>query len=398
MNLYLSLLSRQLMTTARFEALLAEQERTIARYRTAEKSKELAEYIALGKVVLTDAFLANKDKLLHTKYAATPECQKHKQLKALAKRAEVKRYLNNKDAEKAEQLSQNAIVQEYLKLQAEMQTEEFKQADAFWRNPRRWYDTPECKQDTRYAELNKDPEILFFLSKDPKRITELERFKQVFADDFKWHNLADSSWRAGFAYPSKDFQPHHSFVNELQAYNRGKNVETLNNTLYIRTRKEAVTAPAWDAKRGMVMHDFQYTSDVLQNADSMSLTSGVIMVKARCRGLLDHGIYLASKTSLPVVSVFEYNARRIYVGVQTEKGQFKQKVGGFQPIGFAVYTLVWNSRELVWYVNNMEIARTPNTLPNVPLHITMRTFAPKGKMASEGQLEVEWIKVFTDNQ
>ena len=55
MNLYLSLLNRSLMTTARFEALLAEQERTIARYRTAEKSKELAEYIALGKVVLTDA-------------------------------------------------------------------------------------------------------------------------------------------------------------------------------------------------------------------------------------------------------------------------------------------------------------------------------------------------------
>ena len=70
MILYLSLLSRRLMSTARFEALLAEQETTIARYRTAEKSQELAEYIALGKVVLTDAFRANKDKLLHTKYAS----------------------------------------------------------------------------------------------------------------------------------------------------------------------------------------------------------------------------------------------------------------------------------------------------------------------------------------
>lgn len=376
MNLYLSLLSRQLMTTARFEALLAEQERTIARYRTAEQSKELAEYIALGKVVLTDAFLANKDKLLHTKYAATPECQKHKQLKALAKRAEVKRYLKNQDPEKAEQLSQNATVQEYLKLQAEMQTDAFKQADAFWRNPRRWYDTPECKQDTRYAELNKNPEILFFLSKDPKRIAELERFKQVFADDFTWHNLADSKWRAGFAYPSKDFQPHHSFVNELQAYNRGKNVETQNNTLYIRTRKEATTAPAWDAKRGMVMHDFQYTSDVLQNADAMGITSGVIMVKARCRGRLNHSICLTTRTSQPVIPIVKDKLHRIY----------------------AVYTLVWNKSELVWYINNKEVARTRNTFPNQPMHITMRTFAPKGKMASEGQLEVEWIKVFTDNQ
>lgn len=377
MNLYLSLLSRQLMTTARFEALLAEQERTIARYRTAEQSKELAEYIALGKVVLTDAFLANKDKLLHTKYAATPECQKHKQLKALAKRAEVKRYLKNQDPEKAEQLSQNATVQEYLKLQAEMQTDAFKQADAFWRNPRRWYDTPECKQDTRYTELNKNPEILFFLSKDPKRIAELERFKQVFADDFTWHNLADSKWRAGFAYPSKDFQPHHSFVNELQAYNRGKNVETQNDTLYIRTRKEAVTAPAWDAKRGMVMHDFQYTSDVLQNADAMGITSGVIMVKARCRGgRLSHSICLTAKTPQPVIPIVKDKLHRIYV----------------------VYTLVWNKSELVWYINNKEVARTRNTFPNQPMHITMRTFAPKGKMASEGQLEVEWIKVFTDNQ
>jgi len=376
MNLYLSLLTRSLMTTARFEALLAEQERTIARYRTAEKSKELAEYIALGKVVLADAFLANKDKLLHTKYAATPECQKHKQLKALAGRSEVKRYLKNQDAEKAEQLSQNATVQEYLKLQAEVESAEFKQADAFWRNPRRWYDTPECKQDTRYAELAKDPEIVFFLSKDPKRITELERFKQVFADDFKWHNLADSPWRAGFAYPSKDFQPHHSFVNELQAYNRGKNVETQNDTLYIRTRKEAVTAPAWDAKRGMVMHDFRYTSDVLQNANAMGITSGVIMVKARCHGHLNHSICLTTKASKPVASVFKGKLHRIFV----------------------VYTLVWNKNELVWYVNNMEVARTKNTLPNEPMHITMRSFIPKGKRGGTGDLEVEWIKVFTDNQ
>lgn len=376
MNLYLSLLTRSLMTTARFEALLAEQERTIARYRTAEKSKELAEYIALGKVVLADAFLANKDKLLHTKYAATPECRKHKQLKALAGKSEVKRYLKNQDAEKAEQLEQNATVQEYLTLKAEVESAEFKQADAFWRNPRRWYDTPECKQDTRYAELAKAPEIVFFLSKDPKRITELERFKQVFADDFKWHNLADSPWRAGFAYPSKDFQPHHSFVNELQAYNRGKNVETQNDTLYIRTRKEAVTAPAWDAKRGMVMHDFRYTSDVLQNANAMGITSGVIMVKARCHGHLNHSICLTTKASKPVASVFKGKLHRIFV----------------------VYTLVWNKNELVWYVNNMEVARTKNTLPNEPMHITMRSFIPKGKRGGTGDLEVEWIKVFTDNQ
>lgn len=398
MNLYLSLLSRQLMTTTRFEALLAEQETTIARYRTAEKSSELAEYLTLAKIVLTADFCANKDKCLHTKYTVTPEYRKQKQLRTLSRKRVVKRYLSNKDAEKAEQLKQNATVQEYLKLQAETQTDEFKKADAFWRNPRRWYDTPECKQDTRYAELSKNPEIQFFLSKDPKRITELERFKQVFADDFTWKNLADSQWYAGFAYPSKDFQPNHSFVNELQAYNRGKNVETQDSVLYIRTRKEPVEAPAWDAKRGLVMHKFQYTSDVLQNADSMNLTSGVIQVKARCRGFLDHGIYLASKTALPVVSVFEYSARRIYVGLQTEKEKIKQKVGGFQPIGFAIYTLVWNKNELVWYVNNMEVARTRNTLPNTPLHITMRTFAPKGQMTSEGQLEIDWIKVFTDNQ
>ena len=376
MNLYLSLLSRRLMSTARFEALLAEQETTIARYRAVEKSQELAEYIALGKVVLTDAFRANKDKLLHTKYAATPECQKHKQLKALAKRAEVKRYLKNQDAGKTEQLSQNAAVQEYLKLQAEVESAEFKQADAFWRNPHRWYDTPECKQDTRYAELVKNPEIQFFLSKDPKRIAELEQYKQVFADDFKWHNLADSPWRAGFAYPSKDFQPHHSFVNELQAYNRGKNVETQNNTLYIRTRKETVTAPAWDAKRGMVMHDFQYTSDVLQNADAMGITGGVIQVKARCHGRLNHSICLTTKASKPVASVFKGKLHRI----------------------FLVYTLVWNKNELVWYVNNMEVARTKNTLPNEPLHITMRSFIPKGKMGGAGDLEIDWVKVFTNNR
>ena len=395
MNLYLSLLNQRLMTTNKFEGRLLEQKEMVVRYHKVENSQELAEYNSLDKVVNTPAFQDNKQKLLKTKYHDTHEGKTAIRFKRLSMHPSVRLYLANKDdAKKAARYLKKQVIQRYIALLSETQKDEFQKENAFWKNAKRWYTTEESKQDARYNELKNNPDIRFYLSVDPKQIKELETFTETLHDDFDWSVLSDSQWKAGFAYPSKEFRAHHSYTNDRLAYNQGQNVKVNDSILHIYTKKHATVAPAWDTNKGLLMHQFQYTSDVLQNADATGITGGVIQVKAQGIGNLIHGVYLCGKKAQPIVSVFESHNNILYASAVSEKSTYHHKIGK-KPFGFFIYTLVWNKEELIWYVNNIEVGRTRNTLPAEPLYIQLRTSAPTSKKASEGQLEVDWVRVFT---
>ncbi len=395
MDLYLSLLNQRLLTTNKFEGRLLEQKEMVVRYRKVEKSQELAEYIGLDKVVNTKAFQDNKQKLLKTKYLDTYEGKTALKFKILSMHLSVRQYIANKDdAKKAARYLKKRVIQRYIALLSETQKEGFRQANAFWKNAKRWYTTEESKQDARYNELKNSADIRFYLSNDPKQIDKLERFTEVMHDDFNWSVLSDSQWKTGFAYPNKEFRTHHSYTDDRLAYNQGQNTKVRDSILHIYTKKNTITAPAWDSKKGLLMHQFQYTSDVLQNADAIGITGGVIQVKAQGIGNLTHRVYLCGKKAQPLVSVFESHNNVLYASAITENSHYHHRIGR-KPFGFFIYTLVWNKDELIWYVNNIEVGRTRNTLPDEPLHIQMRTSAPTAKKASEGQLEVDWVRVFT---
>ncbi|MBQ7530293.1 MAG: hypothetical protein IJT12_01125 [Paludibacteraceae bacterium] len=436
MNLFFKRLTGGLQSTEKMERRILADEQRIARYRQVEQSEELKEYLELKKVVESKEFQQNKYNLIHTNYKNTPthntistykkllndkqlqmflemetskrlkdylefrnsenyiklqsekEVRNSLELKQMAdfeKSAEYKSYLNYRNSK---------LPAQFKELSAEVATDEFKKQHAFWSNPNRWKTTDEYQQEVRYKQLAAKADIIFYMKQDGDEIARMEKLHATFVDECDWLKLSESSWKPGFAYNNPKLIKQHSFANEKQANNGGRNAGAMDGKIQLFTKQEKVTATAWDAKKGFISKDFDYTSDIIQTADSFRQKEGVFMAKIRIEGNIHHAFWLGSGERLPMVSIFHYNGKNITVGNYTNDGFDGTVVRGISPRKYFIYSLRWTDRELVWLVNNVEVYRTTKNIPNEKLFLALSSFIDENQRGSEGLLSVAWIRVY----
>ena len=356
----------KMLNTKQFEQWLQEQAEIAVRYRKIEKSDLLAEYNTLKEVVESAEFQAKKTRLTTTRYADTQEGGTMALYNSLKWNTSVILY----NLLKKEAYKEKAEVAQYLALAEQIQTPAFQEANAFWKNPKRWLTTPESQQEKRYNELVKHADILFFFQHTAQEIAELEAYKMVWAAEFE--TQMSGAWQTGFLYPSKEFKADHSHVGEGQAYVQGRNTQVANRMLTISTKKEKTTAAAWHPTKGMIMHEFAYTSDVWHTAEAVAPKSGVLQAKVRLAGKAKH-----------ILCLTKANAKKALHLLPADK-QVKD----------AIYTLVWNEKEVVNYVNNVEVSRMSNPLAGEALHLLMRSYLPENVKAT-GKMDIDWVRVYT---
>ena len=436
MNLFFKKLTGKLQSTEKLEAYIAQMEADIARYRAVEKSPELAEYKQLKEVVSSREFRQKKQNLTETKYKSTKYYLTLQELKRLENDKNLQMYLLMKDSQQLKdylkfragdeyvklsdkklvkqspdlknmlrfenskaykaylQYKSSVIPDKYETLKKEVLSETFQKENAFWANPKRWLTTPESVKETRFEQLASSPDIVFFLKQDVKRIEEMESYHLTFGEEFQWYKLGESKWKPGFCYKNKRLLQEHSFANEKQANNGGKNAGTINGTFTILTRREQVTAPAWDTTKGFVNKEFEFTSDVLNTAESFTQQEGLIMAKMRCFGHIHHAFWLGAESKLPMVNIFHYNGKKIVVGNFGLNGFDGTTIGGINPSQYYIYSLRWTRTELVWYVNNVEVYRTQRSVPREQLYLALASFISEKQRPQEGKFEVDWIRVY----
>ena len=235
----------------------------------------------------------------------------------------------------------------------------------------RWLSTPMHQQEKQLQSLAKNADIILYLTHTAEQIQELESYKTVWAEEFEKGKLSDS-WQTGFLYASPTLKKDHSHVSEQQAYTQGKNTQVANNTLHILTKKEKVTAAAWHPTKGMIMHNFAYTSDVWHTAEAVAPTAGVLQAKVRYTGKAQHVVCLTNSNAQKALPILPAN--------KIEKN--------------AIYTIVWNEKEVINYVNNVEVARTKNPLSGEVLHLLVRSYLPENQKAGAGQLDIDWVRIY----
>ena len=356
----------KMMNTKAFEQWLQEQAQLMVRYRQVEKSEILAEYNTLKKVVESADFQAKKKELTTTRYEDTQEGKKMARYKQLKWNSTVILY----NLLKKEAWKEKAEVAEYLELAEQVKVPEFQQTNAFWKNKKRWFTTPESQQEKRYDALVKHADIVFYFQHTEQEIADLEAYKMAWAAEFETASLSDE-WQTGFLYPSKELKANHSHVNELQAYTQGRNTQVANRVLSIQTKKEKTTAPAWHPTKGMIMHPFSYTSDVWHTAEAVAPKAGVLQAKVHLSGKAKH-----------VVCLTTAGAKKSLHILPADK-QVKD----------AIYTLVWNEKEVVNYVNDVEVARSKNPLAGEALHLLMRSYLPEN-VKGTGKMEIDSIRIY----
>lgn len=436
MNLFFKKLTGRLQSTEKLEATLQQVQADIVRYRNVEKSEELKEYKELKEITESPEFKEKKRTLTQTKYKQTEPYRVMQDLHKMEKDKELQLYFDVNDSEILKEYLAFRESGDYVKttdessvakspdlrrmqkfehsrayktwskyndaelpkqfkaLQELTESEAFKKEKRFWKNPRRWLTTPEYKQECRFMELAAMDDIRFFIAQDEEKIKKIESYKNTFSDDFDWKKMQDSAWQPGFVYQSDKLKQQHSFTAEHQAYNKGRNTGTINGYLTILTHKEGVTAPAWDEKKGFISQSFNYTSDVIQTAKTFQQEEGIFMAKIRCTGKVHHTFTLANQTKTPLVHLFNYNGKRLFVGNTSSNGFEGTTVSGISLSKYYIYTLRWTKTEMIWYVNNVEVFRTAKKLPAQALYLSIASFLPKTERPAEGRIDVDWVRVY----
>ena len=431
MNLFAARLTGKMSSTEAFEKNITEMQERVARWRAIEKSPELAEYLDLKKKVESSDFQERKNELVNRKYKDTDEGRKMNALERLNSSMRMKGYkyalenenfqafLKFRDSDAFQNREDNSVsaserrmynmiyrsafyknyqkvlnspeLKQLTELEKETATEDFKKRNALWADPKRWQHSEEYKVEQRYNELANSKDIKFYYSQREQKIDWAELFRPSFDDDMS----SSKNWKPGYGYANPAMKDGHSRTSERQAYNGGKNAFFVDGRMDIETREETKKAVAWDEKKGFTEHVFEYTSDVMNTKEAFAQESGLFMAKVRTQGVGHHFFGLSTgKPGNPMIALYHYNGSTHQMGlVNGAKTQMVDLTGVLRSM-YHIYTFRWTKNELIWYVNNMEILRLPNRLPQEAMFYLAQSWLPMAEKGGTGKLKVQWAKAF----
>ncbi len=433
MNLFTARLTGKMLSTEQFENEIRDMQERVKRWRAIEKSPELAEYMALKKVMESSDFQNRRAELKNTKYRDTEEGKKMTLLGKLSSSLRMKGYkaavenptfqafLQFRESEEFQKLGSfkerlksaelrmfnmiyhSAFYKNYLKvlnsdelqqmqeLEKETSTEDFQKRNAFWADEKRWEHSTDYQRELRFEELGKMDDIKFYFAQRKEKIDWAELFRPAFDDDMS----SSKNWKPGFGYANPAMKDGHSRTNEWQAYNDGKNTFFAEGRMDIETHEESKKALAWDDKKGFVEHVFPYTSDVMNTREAFMQEEGMFMAKVRCQGTGHNFFGLSTgEPGKPMAALYFYDGDIHHVGLIDGKNTRMVPLTGMLRSMYYVYTLRWTKKELIWFVNDMEVLRVPNTLPHEKMFYLAQSFQPVTEKGGEGKLKVQWARVY----
>ncbi len=431
MNLFTARLIGKMLSTDAYEKTVSELQARVKRWREIEKSPELAEYNELKKIVEGSDFKERKNILINRKYKDTDEGRKMMAYERLVSSRSIRRYRealkdevfqaflafrNTDEFQKIKSLREclkSSIMMKYRilndssyfknflqvqnsqelrqlnALEEEVKKEDFKQRLAHWADTKRWQHSKEYQTEQRFQELANSDDIKFFFEQREERIDWAELFRPSFED----HMESGANWKPGFGYSNPAMKDGHSRTSERQAYIDGKNTFFVDGRMDIETREESHKALAWDEKMGFVEKVFDYTSDVMNSKQAFAQESGLFAAKVRCQGTGHHFFGLTTGTpGDPVIALYHYNGNVHQMGLIDGRRTKMVDLTGMLRSMYYVYSFRWTKKELIWYVNDMEVLRMPNNLPNKKMFFLAQSWLPKNEKGGEGKLKVQWAR------
>ena len=431
---HLTQLKADTLTTKQMAERYRQVSKDIRRYRDVEASAELAEFMALKPIVEAKDFQDYKTELLTTKFKDRPEYATRQEYVKVKRSWHVRWYkfylgfssvheynsfaetndyakLNDPETVKADPRlkrmaklrnsfavrrfnlhKESDELKRYFELKELVNSEEFRKAFNFWKDPNRWYTTLQSQQDGKYEALKNSSDIAFFLAQDPKQIERYEAYQEIFSDACEWNKMIDSPWQAGFYRTNPKLKSNHSYANEEAAMNGGRNVSTIDSRLTVEVKAEHVTVPAWDQKKGFTMTEFDYTGDIIQTAEKFRADEAMFQVKASFKGKANSAICLMSENHLPILRIAQWDGQKVTLGVTYEQFEELTVVEGIKEGQEYVYSVDITKSDITWYINNQEVARTANKL-GTKLFPTIIAFLPQG-IKGTGAVTIDWIKAY----
>ena len=189
-------------------------------------------------------------------------------------------------------------------------------------------------------------------------------------------------------------------MNEQQSNNNGENVRVIAGNLHIVTKEKKNEALAWHPEKGFVQKEFDYTSDVIHGCNAVCQKGGLYRAKMRFDGAkgVTHALWLRGDEKTPHINICKVDNGEIEVGIvwssKFETKYSSTRIKGVKYSNFFIYSFEWNEKELIWYINDLEVFRTSNFMPQDAMYPMINSFIAEGKKAGEADFEIDYIRVY----
>ena len=370
-------------------------------FNQALNSAAYKECQALQGVVKSAAFM-QKAKVKNSEEAQT--LQKYKQLtkdrsvRLVEKTIGSSEYKSYKKIDGSETLKKIESLEEYVK------TEAFIAKKADLENKNRFKESEENKSLMELSALEKDKDLKWYAEKASKNAyADYAKWAITFEEQFAGTKLSDK-WMLGYYTGVKYTNKVYSLADERQKFDM-KSAVVAGGVLDIQTRASKTVGEVWDPSRGgFVKSELECTSALVNTGDGFRQKYGRFVFKVRVTGAtrpVSHNIWLSAERNneINVASFTTVGKKGVKTMTVGSVVAGTKKTADITDLKFDdeyyIYALDWTAEKLTWSVNGVEVFTTKQGVPQEEMYIGISTnVIGEGEIPS-ADLNVEWIKVYS---
>lgn len=362
--------------------------RILKLYLSIENSKELSDFLSFTNSPESNDLEDKAKRKESSKLASFYNFQRSKPFKAYSK------------------LKDSSTLKRFQELETKVDSEEFKAFKTLCEDNQRWEKTAYYKQESRFNEIANSSAISNYIKyADTDYFNVQKDWDLEFEESFNNGKLDDNKWVKSLFWVKELGNNLYSSEDEYQAFNGEQNITVDHNILRIATKKESGKGKYWNAESGFINKPTNYTSAVISSLNGFKSDEGMIKIKFKVSGnkYINHTAWLGTPDNKQSILLYKAQNKQCTVGTLSKsKSGIDKSVEDVRIVPFYrdyhIVTAEWNTDEIIWKVNDLEIHKTKNTIKNNTLHLIINSSVTNDKKSGDGQMTIDWIKSYKKKQ
>lgn len=378
----------------------------IGRYEEITESPDFLEFTNLNQLVTSPEFIeARKEK----DFKKSDFFDKWKRYKRLRKDKNIRfheKIRKSSDFENYNLLKDSDRLKNYLEQDKYFNSESFQNFKQELEDSHRFKKSEEHGLLSEYEEIKKTPEFIWHRKTSAKNpFTEVNKWQLTFKDDFDGTNLDKNKWITGYYWGKALLNDVYVLSNERQFF-KDENIELRDSIVRLVTKNEKTKGKVWDAERGFMPADFDYTSAIISTGQSFRQLYGKFEAKVKINPAkpLNHAFWMVSEKLAPQIDIFRFSNKENGFNAgchslsddQTAEYLSKHVNGVTFSKDYYIYSLEWTKDKLTWFINGVQVHEQTQKVPNDPMYIVFSShlLEQAENIQLPASMEIDWIKCY----
>ena len=165
--------------------------------------------------------------------------------------------------------------------------------------------------------------------------------------------------------------------------------------LAIVTKPQKVKGKVWSAAHGFGVKDFEFTSGIVNSANSFRQKYGTFSAKIKLGNpVARNAFWLLTDKMAPHLDICRTSKGKVWFDlINGVKNIKKTSLPGKYAGKFIIYTLVWTPKSLTWLINGVQVFQQTSDVPQEEMYINLAGGLDKPINAMT-TMEIDWVRVY----